>query len=775
MFQLRSTSRRPASKSRRICRAKRLFIETLEARQLLATINVGPGLDFATIQEAVNNARPNDVLEIVNGTYNEAINLNSMGSAVQSSNGNLTIRGESLDTIVVSPGGPALFNSAAFSGDLTIEKIKLQSPTNTAADDDMGVQLINYSGFLSMDDVTIDNSADHGMWLENITGDFSLRLVDIVELGTELGSRGLTMIDVDGSGTLFASALRDVKDLGGFIQNNGSTQLILSILSTTVLGDPVEFLTTRDGLIIEANDDANIDLSIVGNNLDDLNGTPLRITTNDRATLQMRFDDNISFNNVQNDNIIIEANDNSELSLSLIGNTFSDVAGTGIQIIADDSSRVVANLQSNLVFTYGVSKPGTGILLASPAGANATVIAQITENNVINGEGNGIHIQAGGTSNYTIDLVDNSVSGANEDTAGSAILVNSIDGLAATINLAIDQNSVDETNSDAYRLVQSGNTSINVESDEATLAAHITNNNIGDPVTLSGFINTVPGGTFDDSTPHRVGGILWNENTVDGIRVSGEFGVDQLSVSLTGTETSSANTINRSTITDLEGKYSFTGLLPGSYTITVTTPDGRVLTLQDQGSDEEVDSDFSPSTREFTVNLGNADILNSDAGFVDTSFLFWQNPRNRFDVNDDNTVEPLDVLQLVNYINIHNSGALPIPPGPDGPPPYVDVSGDNRVAPIDALQLINFINNSLAQGQGQGQGEGIVDLVATDVATAQDGSRDGQALLANDDAIVQWANGPTTRESISLEARSDSGSESLDDILGVIAADIAMG
>ncbi|MFT5523456.1 MAG: hypothetical protein ACI9HK_001402, partial [Pirellulaceae bacterium] len=198
-------------------------------------------------------------------------------------------------------------------------------------------------------------------------------------------------------------------------------------------------------------------------------------------------------------------------------------------------------------------------------------------------------------------------------------------------------------------------------------------------------------------------------------------------------------------------------------------------TLQDQGSDEEVDSDFSPSTREFTVNLGNADILNSDAGFVDTSFLFWQNPRNRFDVNDDNTVEPLDVLQLVNYINIHNSGALPIPPGPDGPPPYVDVSGDNRVAPIDALQLINFINNSLAQGQGQGQGEGIVDLVATDVATAQDGSRDGQALLANDDAIVQWANGPTTRESISLEARSDSGSESLDDILGVIAADIAMG
>ena len=783
MFQLRSTSRCFSSQSndsrkfRRSSRSRRqrngLFVEKLESRQLLATINVGPGLDFTTIQEAVNNSRPGDVIEVVDGNYNEAVDLSSMGSSVQSTNGDLTIRGESLSTVVISPGGPALFNSTTFNGDLTIEKIKLQSPTDTAATNDMGMQLIDYFGFLNMDDVTIDNAADHGLWLEDITGDFRLRLVDIVELGTNLGSRGLTMIDVDGAGTMIASALRDVKDLGGFIQNNGSTSLILSILSTTVLGDPVEFLTTRDGLIIEANDTANVDLSVVGNNLDDLNGSPFHLIVNDQATVQMRFDDNISFNNVQGDNIVIEANDNAELNLSLIGNTLSDVAGTGIQIIADGSSRVVANVQSNLVFTYGRAQAGSGILLASPAGANATVIAQVTENNVVTGEGNGIHIQSGGTSNYTIDLLDNSVSSANSGSTGGAIIVDSVDGGASTINLSIDQNSVDETDSDAYHLAQSGSTTFNVETIEATLAQHIANNNIGDPITLSGFINTVDEGTFDGSTPHRIGGILWSENTSDGIRVTGEFGVDQVSVALAGTETDSGNAVSRSTITDLEGKYSFTGLLPGTYTISATPPVGRAFTLQNQGSDEEVDSDFSPSSGEVIVVLTDTDLLDFDGGFVDTSFLFWQNPRNRFDVNDDDNVEPLDVLQLVNFINANGSGALQIPPGPDAPPPFVDVSGDNRVAPIDALQLINEINNSI----GQGEGEGIAALLAEDVSTApaENGDSANQTAAANDDAIVQWTTERiNTGNHSNLRSSSQSTDESLDDVLNAIAEDVAL-
>lgn len=64
------------------------------------------------------------------------------------------------------------------------------------------------------------------------------------------------------------------------------------------------------------------------------------------------------------------------------------------------------------------------------------------------------------------------------------------------------------------------------------------------------------------------------------------------------------------------------------------------------------------------------------------------------DVNGDTNVTPLDVLQVINYINSHGSGPLPIPPpDPGGPPPFVDVSGDDRGAPLDVLLVINYINS----------------------------------------------------------------------------------
>jgi hypothetical protein len=79
----------------------------------------------------------------------------------------------------------------------------------------------------------------------------------------------------------------------------------------------------------------------------------------------------------------------------------------------------------------------------------------------------------------------------------------------------------------------------------------------------------------------------------------------------------------------------------------------------------------------------------------------YQNPRNRFDVDDDKTVSPLDVLLLVNLLNVAGP-SLPIEALP-GPPPYVDVNGDNLVSPLDVLEVINYINSG---GSTSGEGEG---------------------------------------------------------------------
>ncbi|MCY2987719.1 MAG: dockerin type I domain-containing protein [Planctomycetota bacterium] len=71
----------------------------------------------------------------------------------------------------------------------------------------------------------------------------------------------------------------------------------------------------------------------------------------------------------------------------------------------------------------------------------------------------------------------------------------------------------------------------------------------------------------------------------------------------------------------------------------------------------------------------------------------WQNFDNRYDVNHDGYVTPLDALLIINDFNLHGSRTLPAAPvSPQAPPPYLDVSGDGDETPLDALLVINELN-----------------------------------------------------------------------------------
>jgi hypothetical protein len=87
----------------------------------------------------------------------------------------------------------------------------------------------------------------------------------------------------------------------------------------------------------------------------------------------------------------------------------------------------------------------------------------------------------------------------------------------------------------------------------------------------------------------------------------------------------------------------------------------------------------------------------------------YQNPTNQFDVNNDTFVSPIDVLQVINYLN-RNPGQIStqLPINPTTPvPPYVDVNGDSFVTPLDVLLVINELNlRSRARSAG-GEGESV--------------------------------------------------------------------
>lgn len=84
----------------------------------------------------------------------------------------------------------------------------------------------------------------------------------------------------------------------------------------------------------------------------------------------------------------------------------------------------------------------------------------------------------------------------------------------------------------------------------------------------------------------------------------------------------------------------------------------------------------------------------------------YTNPSNHLDVNADGSVSPIDVLQLVNYINNDNTnGRLPFPSTLVAPP-YLDVDGDGFVGPLDVSTVITFINLRGGAPEGEGEGEG---------------------------------------------------------------------
>ena len=83
----------------------------------------------------------------------------------------------------------------------------------------------------------------------------------------------------------------------------------------------------------------------------------------------------------------------------------------------------------------------------------------------------------------------------------------------------------------------------------------------------------------------------------------------------------------------------------------------------------------------------------------------YTNSSNKLDVNGDGGVSPLDVLQLINYLNPPGPGSGPLPFPPQfTPPPYYDVDGDGFVSPLDVLTVINFINTQTTGGGGEGEG-----------------------------------------------------------------------
>jgi hypothetical protein len=133
------------------------------------------------------------------------------------------------------------------------------------------------------------------------------------------------------------------------------------------------------------------------------------------------------------------------------------------------------------------------------------------------------------------------------------------------------------------------------------------------------------------------------------------------------------------TTTDTAGAFWFDELEVGTYHVQVVPPAAWTPT------------EPASSTRQLTLTTGQ---LPGQLSFG-VSAPAWHRVVNRFDVNADDSIVPLDALIVINDLNTLGARSLPAPGGELVPPPYLDVNGDGSISSIDALQVINELNAQL--------------------------------------------------------------------------------
>jgi hypothetical protein len=91
-----------------------------------------------------------------------------------------------------------------------------------------------------------------------------------------------------------------------------------------------------------------------------------------------------------------------------------------------------------------------------------------------------------------------------------------------------------------------------------------------------------------------IGDFAWNDLNQNGIQDAGEAGLAGVTLSLTGTSAYGV-AVSQSFTTLANGAYQFTGLCPGTYTVSASTPAGFVATLTGKGT-PATDSNLNPAS-----------------------------------------------------------------------------------------------------------------------------------------------------------------------------------
>lgn len=113
----------------------------------------------------------------------------------------------------------------------------------------------------------------------------------------------------------------------------------------------------------------------------------------------------------------------------------------------------------------------------------------------------------------------------------------------------------------------------------------------------------------------NIGDFVWEDINSNGLQDQDEAGIAAMSISLEG-QSGFAQSVSRTTISDANGRYSFDGLVPGSYIVKSEGLPNLSFTIPVVGNNRAIDSDFLDGSSPLIVLKSGESNNNIDAGFV---------------------------------------------------------------------------------------------------------------------------------------------------------------
>ncbi|WDD96931.1 SdrD B-like domain-containing protein [Thalassomonas actiniarum] len=176
-------------------------------------------------------------------------------------------------------------------------------------------------------------------------------------------------------------------------------------------------------------------------------------------------------------------------------------------------------------------------------------------------------------------------------------------------------------------------------------------------VDFSGKAKGLIGGVKLAKDPASLGDLVWEDLNRDGIQDMGEPGIEAVTVNLLapgddGVCNTSDELMLDMTTTDADGLYGFSELDPADYCVEFIIPDGYIVSPQDAGGDDAMDSDADPvtgQTQTITLDSGEND-LTWDMGLYRLAALgdfVWEDLNaNGVQDNDEPGIEGVTVNLL---------------------------------------------------------------------------------------------------------------------------------